>query len=96
MASPKQLAANRRNARLSTGPRSDPGKAIVAANAVKSGLHATRYLVLASLGETAADYDAHTAAVVADLAPVGPVETATANAIASRLSIVTRPVINRL
>jgi hypothetical protein len=40
MATPKQLAANRRNARLSTGPRSDAGKTAAARNALKTGLYA--------------------------------------------------------
>ena len=85
MATQKQLEANRRNARRSTGPQSEAGKAIVAANALKTGLHASRFLVLESLGESAADYEAHAAAVVASLAPVGPLEETTAANIASLL-----------
>jgi len=38
MASAKQIAANRANARRSTGPRTPQGKAIVRLNAVKDGL----------------------------------------------------------
>ena len=52
MASQKQIAANKRNSRLSTGPKTEAGKSIAAANAVKSGSYATRHLVLASLGES--------------------------------------------
>ena len=85
MATPRQVEANRKNARRSTGPRTSEGKAIVAANAVKTGLHATRHLVLASQGEATEEYDDHTTAVIADLVPIGPVETATANTIASLL-----------
>ena len=39
MTSPAQLAANRANAQLSTGPTSAAGKQIVSQNAVKHGLH---------------------------------------------------------
>lgn len=38
MTTPRQLAANRRNARLSTGPRSALGKRRVALNALRHGL----------------------------------------------------------
>lgn len=83
MATKKQIDANRRNARRSTGPKSAEGKALVAANATRTGLYATRHLTLASLGETAEDYDAHVAATTAGLAPVGPLEQQIATTIAS-------------
>ena len=83
MATQKQIAANKRNARLSTGPTSDDGKAIVAANATKSGSYAMRHLVLASLGESAESYDSHSAAIVATLAPVGALEERLGATIAS-------------
>src|SRR5436190_19740476 len=38
----KQIEANRLNAQKSTGPRSDSGKMISAANALKSGIYSTR------------------------------------------------------
>lgn len=38
MTSKRQLGANRRNARLSTGPRSSAGKAVSAQNAMRHGL----------------------------------------------------------
>ena len=38
MTIPRQLAANRRNARLGTGPRSAAGKRSVAVNALRHGL----------------------------------------------------------
>jgi hypothetical protein len=40
MATEKQIAANRRNARKSTGPRSAEGKAAASRNALKTGLYA--------------------------------------------------------
>jgi len=49
--SPKKLAANRRNALRSTGPRTLCGKATVAFNAVKSGLFAKHVLIAAGDGK---------------------------------------------
>ena len=45
MASPAQIAANRANALLSTGPASPEGKAAVRLNAVKFGIHAESLLI---------------------------------------------------
>jgi hypothetical protein len=66
-----KIEANRRNALLSTGPRTPAGKAVVAANATKHGIFA-RLPVVA--GESPPDWDAHRAGVVASLAPVGLLE----------------------
>ncbi|HVN06172.1 MAG TPA: hypothetical protein VMT86_17240 [Bryobacteraceae bacterium] len=46
MASDLQIAANRRNARKSTGPRSPEGKARVACNALRHGLRARTTIIL--------------------------------------------------
>ena len=43
--SDKQLAANRRNAQLSTGPRTAEGKAVVSLNALTHGLRSRRVLL---------------------------------------------------
>ena len=43
MTSPRQLQANRANARKSTGPRSAIGKQVAARNAVRHGLSARRH-----------------------------------------------------
>jgi len=42
MATLKQIEANRRNAQNSPGPRTEAGKAISAANALKSGIYSSR------------------------------------------------------
>ena len=47
MATDKQIAANRLNAQLSTGPKTEEGKAVVASNAYQHGLRAQRYLAIA-------------------------------------------------
>ena len=41
MATAKQISANQRNAHLSTGPRTDRGKAAARGNALRHGLAAT-------------------------------------------------------
>jgi len=45
MATRRQVAANRRNAKLSTGPTSVTGKAISSGNALKSGIHAQSEII---------------------------------------------------
>lgn len=55
MATEKQIAANRRNARLSTGPRTEEGKAASSKNALTHGLSSRATLIA---GEDRADYDA--------------------------------------
>src|SRR5688572_13117553 len=77
MTSPRRAAANRENARLSTGPKTPAGKAAVARNAVRAGLFSAAPVVPA-LGETAEGYAAAVAAVAADLGAVGFVERAVA------------------
>ena len=59
-----QIKANRNNAKKSTGPRTEQGKARVAKNALKHGLLA-RDTVLP--GEDAADFDRQLSALEADL-----------------------------
>jgi len=53
MASRQQIAANRNNARLSTGPRTEDGRSAVRGNALKSGIYANRETVLPSEDPTA-------------------------------------------
>jgi hypothetical protein len=71
MTSPARIAANRRNAQKSTGPKSEAGKEAVSHNAVKHGLRA-QDVVCAD--ETARQYEEFAASLIADLAPADSVE----------------------
>jgi hypothetical protein len=61
MATLKQIEANRRNAQLSTGPRTEQGKAVSRMNAIKTGIDARNEVSSgedpAALAELAATYD---------------------------------------
>lgn len=73
--SDKQLAANRRNAQLSTGPRTPAGKVISSRNALTTGLHtAGIVLTFGPHAESEDDFAALLADLHRDLSPVGPVE----------------------
>jgi hypothetical protein len=80
MASKAQVTANRENARKSTGPRTDEGKAVVSKNAVKYGLFAKEVIIF---GEDPADYDALHDAILAELAPSGVMEILLAERVVS-------------
>ena len=54
MATQKQIAANRENAKKSTGPRTDAGKHRVSRNGLRHGLLSTVSVIP---GESPADYD---------------------------------------
>ena len=69
--SSKQLAANRRNALKSTGPRSVEGKARSSQNALKSGLYAESIVIGP---ERAEDLDALTADFYDEHQPATPTE----------------------
>src|SRR4030042_5239504 len=71
MATIAQIFANRQNAQKSTGPKSDEGKSAVSQNAVKHGLCAESVIK----GENEADYEAFHDNMLADLAPIGAVES---------------------
>jgi hypothetical protein len=71
MTSERQKAANRANARHSTGPKTPEGKAAVRLNACRHGLLA-RDVVLP--GEDADAFEDLWNRVRADLSPVGPIE----------------------
>ena len=70
--SPAQLAANRANAELSTGPRTAEGKAKSSLNAVRTGLTGRTILLSAS---EAGGYELHVARFACDWNPVGDRET---------------------
>jgi hypothetical protein len=55
MASDRQIAANRANARRSTGPKTNAGKALSRMNALRHGLTAHKLLVN---GESPQDFEA--------------------------------------
>ena len=72
MSTAAQIAANQKNAQLSSGPTSQSGKAKSSLNAVKSGL--TGHTVLLP-SEDAALYQAHVAEFIKHYAPVGDEES---------------------
>ncbi|MGH6999921.1 MAG: hypothetical protein ACREEA_00225 [Stellaceae bacterium] len=71
MASETQIAANRRNAAKSTGPRTAEGKAVVRRNALRHGLTARQVIIS---GEGFADFARFHAELWAALAPADAVE----------------------
>ena len=79
MATKRQIAANRRNARRSTGPKSAAGKAASSANALRHGLAAARAVVLPD--EDADAYERLRQGVIADLDPAGALQEALAQRI---------------
>jgi hypothetical protein len=71
MSTTAQIAANQKNAQLSTGPSSQAGKAKSSLNAVKSGLTGSTVLLPR---EDAALYETHVSEFVKHYAPVGDEE----------------------
>ena len=67
MATERQIAANRKNAQKSTGPRTAAGKAASSQNALKHGLSSHRTVILA---EDQRDFDLHRREMLDALAPV--------------------------
>ena len=80
MATEAQITANRINAQKSTGPRTAEGKAAVSQNAVTHGLLAAQAVVR---GESVEEFTAHRDGVLADLRPVGALESILAERVAS-------------
>ncbi len=80
MISEKQLAANRRNAQRSTGPRTDEGKKASALNARRHNLTGQ---VTAMTDADRIMHDAFSASIVENLAPEGAMETQLAQRIAT-------------
>ncbi len=71
MPTESQIAANQKNAQLSTGPSSETGKAKSSLNAVKTGLTGRTVLLP---GDDAALYEAHVARFVERFKPAGDEE----------------------
>jgi hypothetical protein len=78
----RRAAANRRNARRSTGPRTQEGKARSSLNAVKTGCFARTPLLP---GEEPAEMEAFVAEIIADLSPATAGERDLAERIAGLL-----------
>ena len=72
MATQNQIEANRKNAKKSTGPKTEEGKAIVAQNAIKHGL-CTSDTVIGT--ENINDFNLHADLIIEEIAPVGTMET---------------------
>ena len=73
MATLKQIAANRRNSKLSTGPTSPEGKAAIRMNALKTGIDAPSQIIT---GEDPEALDCLTAQHYESFHPQGPDEVA--------------------
>ena len=71
MTSPAQIAANRRNAQLSTGPRTPSGKQISSQNALRHGILSRQVLTPSEDPDT---FAAHLQSLTDDLAPIGSLE----------------------
>lgn len=71
MASDAQIQANRKNAHLSTGPRSQAGKTVSKANSLKHGGYATTSIAIprGHLAEDPSEVKAFIDAIVASLEP---------------------------
>ena len=72
MVSEKQVVANKRNAKKSTGPTSKPGKKVIANNALKHGLTAQEHLLLP--GESVEDLVQLRTRLWQDVQPSGVIE----------------------
>jgi len=82
MMSDKQREANRNNALLSTGPKTEEGVLACKGNALRHGLRSLQTVVP---GEDPNEWEAHLNAVLEELSPQGAVETALAEQIAAKL-----------
>ena len=70
----KQLIANRQNAKKSTGPKTEQGKAIIEQNAIKHGLYSRAAVINSpNLKEDQAEYDLLFESMCDELKPQGTV-----------------------
>lgn len=72
MLSEKKLEANRRNAQLSTGPRTPEGKAVVSRNAITHGLRASHTVLFIEKGT---DFRELCESLAAEYCPMSPTES---------------------
>ncbi|MGB2863745.1 MAG: hypothetical protein WBC05_10510 [Sedimentisphaerales bacterium] len=79
MSTKAQIKANQQNAQKSTGPQTAEGKNVVSQNAIKHGLFADSVIK----GEDPAEYEAFHDKFLAELYPVGMVETLLAERVIS-------------
>ena len=79
MTSTLQIEANRRNAQLSTGPRSLRGKSVSRLNALKHGLTAQQVVLF---DEATEDFEAFVHEIVATMKPKNAVESLLAERVA--------------
>jgi hypothetical protein len=82
MTTETRAEANRQNALRSTGPKTQSGIEAARFNAVRHGLRSLQTVVP---GEAPEEWEAHRAAVVDDLKPLGAVELALAEQVAAKL-----------
>ncbi len=82
MTSARQVAANKANAKRSTGPNSLKGKARSRLNSLKHGLTAEHILIA---GEDASECEVFATEIIEDLMPVGRLEQALAERVAALL-----------
>ena len=75
--------SNRLNARLSTGPRTEEGKAAISKNAVRHGGYAARSEAIEHLGEDPVEYEALQLGLQESLQPVGVLEAEMVGKLAS-------------
>jgi hypothetical protein len=80
MTTEARIHANRLNAQKSTGPNTPQGKAVVSQNALKHGLSARHDVIIT---ESQEEFDLHRHALLAELAPEGPMESILADRIVS-------------
>jgi hypothetical protein len=75
MTTEKQIAANRRNAQLSTGPKTLAGKSASRLNAFKHGMNATGFVIPAGKSkENLEEFQGLLAALRSDLRPQGTLQ----------------------
>jgi hypothetical protein len=75
-----RAAASRRNGAKARGPKTPEGKARSALNALKHGMRAQKFVVLPQ--EDAAQFEALETAILAELAPIGALQTLLARRVA--------------